>query len=117
MSSSAERPAVRLRAAVRGRASASTALDLPFSSRGAAEPAPRFYTMSLRRDCQLQRHYGGALRDRLRHQHRVVASLCKSPVIAAKFSSDEFACNTFDDLAPSARGHGKSWSQDFADGQ
>jgi hypothetical protein len=28
---------------------------LPFSCKPAAEPAPRFYTMSLRRDCQLQR--------------------------------------------------------------
>jgi len=28
---------------------------LPFSYKPAAEPAPRFYTMSLRRDCQLQR--------------------------------------------------------------
>src|SRR5664279_83891 len=31
---------------------------LPFSCKPAAEPAPRYYTTSLRRDCQLQRHYG-----------------------------------------------------------
>jgi hypothetical protein len=31
---------------------------LPFSCKPAAEPATRFYTISLRRDCQLQRLYG-----------------------------------------------------------
>jgi hypothetical protein len=32
---------------------------LPFSCKPAAESAPGFYTISLRRDCQLQRLYGG----------------------------------------------------------